>query len=195
MSKKAGRTLPLTTPRRLIGDLLHFSQAVPTVPVQRRMNVADLAEVRARSTRRVSWCAIFTKALARAAAQTPELRRAYLAFPWPRLYEHPYSIANVTVERVYQGENAVFFSHLHAPENKTLLALDEKLRQYKTEPIEKLTLFRRALRIGRLPRWLRRPGWWWILNGHGHWRAPSPAPSASASTPGWGPSRCTRCRR
>jgi hypothetical protein len=171
MGKKHGRTLPLTTPRRLIGDLLHFARSVPSVPVQRCMNVADIAEIRAKMPQRVSWCAIFTKAFARAAAQTPELRRAYLAFPWPRLYEHPFSIATVTVERLYLGENAVFFAHLHSPETKTLLALDEKLRQYKTEPVESLTLFRRALRIGRLPGWLRRPGWWYVLNGHGPWRS------------------------
>src|SRR5437588_10387962 len=112
MGKKVGRTLPLTTPRRLICDLLHFSRAVPTVPVQRRINVADLVEARVRASRRVSWCAIFTKAFARAAIHTPELRRAYLAFPWPRLYEHPCNVATVTVERLYQGENAVFFGHL-----------------------------------------------------------------------------------
>ena len=46
MGEKAGRTLALTTPRRLIGDLLHFARAVPTVPVQRRVNLADLVEVR-----------------------------------------------------------------------------------------------------------------------------------------------------
>ncbi|HVS39950.1 MAG TPA: hypothetical protein VMS17_30610 [Gemmataceae bacterium] len=171
MPKKAGRSLPLTTPRRLIGDLLHFSRSVPTVPVQRRMNVADLVDVRTRATRRISWCAIFTKAFARAAVQAPELRRAYLAFPWVRLYEHPFSIATVTVERLYQGENAVFFAHLTAPENKTLITLDERLRQYKTEPIESLTLFRRALKIGRLPGWLRRPGWWYVLNAYGPWRS------------------------
>src|SRR5439155_20927972 len=164
-------TLPLTTSRRLIGDLLHFARAVPTVPVQRRMNVADLVEARARATQRISWCAIFTKAFARAAAQTPELRRAYLSFPWARLYEHPFSIATVTVERLYQGENATFFAHLNAPETKTLLALDTKLRQYKTEPIESIPYFRRSLAIGRLPGWLRRPGWWYLLNAYGPWRS------------------------
>jgi hypothetical protein len=171
MGKKVGRTLPLSTPRRLIGDLLYFCRSVPTVPVQRRMNVADLAEVRARSPRRVSWCAIFTKAFARAAVHTPELRRAYLAFPWARLYEHPFSIATITVERLFQGENAVFFTHLTCPENKTLLALDARLRQYKTDPIVSIVLFRRALKIGRLPSWLRRPGWWYILNAYGPWRS------------------------
>jgi hypothetical protein len=171
MGKKVGRTLPLTTPRRLIGDLLHFARAVPTVPVQRRMNVADLVEIRVRAPQRISWCAIFTKAFARTAVQMPELRRAYLSFPWARLYEHPCSVATVTVERFYQGENATFFAHLTSPETKTLLALDTKLRQYKIDPIESVAYYRRSLAIGRLPGWLRRPGWWYLLNGYGPWRA------------------------
>jgi hypothetical protein len=171
MGKKTGRTLPLSTPRRLIGDLLHFARQVPSVPVQRLMNLSDLVEARARAKRRVSWCAIFTKAFARTAALTPELRRSYLTFPWARLYEHPFSIASVAVERVYQGENAVLFAHLTAPESKTLFTLDERLRQYKTDPIESLVLFRRALVIGRLPVFVRRPGWWYALNAYGPWRA------------------------
>jgi hypothetical protein len=171
MPKKVGRTLRLTTPRRLIGDLLHLARAVPTVPVQRRVNVADLVEVRARSAQRISWAAIFTKAFALAAVQTPELRRAYLSFPWARLYEHPFSIATVTVERLYQGEYGTFFAHLNSPETKTLLALDAKLRQYKTEPIESIAYFRRSLAIGRWPGFLRRPGWWLLLNTYGPWRS------------------------
>jgi hypothetical protein len=171
MAKKVGRTLALTAPRRLVGDLLHFARKVPSVPVQRRMSLAELVEARARSPRRVSWCAIFTKAFARTAAQTPELRRAYLAFPRGRLYEHTHSIASVAVERLYRGENAVLFAHLTAPETKTLQTLDERLRQYKTEPIENLVLFRRTLAIARLPGCVRRPFWWGVLNGSGHWRA------------------------
>ena len=171
MGKKVGRTLSLTTPRRLIGDLLYFARNVPLVPVQRRMNVADLLEARARMPQRVSWCSIFTKAYALTAAVTPELRRAYLPFPYARLYEHPHSIASVAVERLYQGESAVLFAHLTAPETKTLRTLDERLRQYKNDPIESLALFRRALAIGRLPGFLRRPFWWGVLNGSGHWRS------------------------
>jgi hypothetical protein len=171
MGKKVGRMIALSTPRRLIGDLLYFSHQIPTVPVQRRMNLADVAEARARAPQRISWCAIFTKAWARTAANTPELRRAYISFPWARLYEHPFSIAAVAVERLYEGENAVFLAHLTSPETKTLLALDERLRQYKTEPIEKLVLFRRALALGRWPGWIRRPGWWFILKVCGLWRA------------------------
>ena len=62
MGKKVGRMIALSTPRRLIGDLLHYSHQIPTVPVQRRMNLADMGETRALAPQRVSWCAIFTKA-------------------------------------------------------------------------------------------------------------------------------------
>jgi len=171
MGNPQGRTLALSAPRRLIGDLLYFAQQIPTVPVQRRMNVAPLVALRARLPRRVSWCALFTKAYARVAAAVPELRRAYLPFPRPRLYEHPFSIASVAVERLYRGEPAVFFAHLRCPEEQTLHELDAHLRRYKEEPVESFGLFRRALQVSRLPRWLRRGLWWVGLNASGPKRA------------------------
>ena len=103
MGKKKGKTLPLSTLCRLIGDLLYFARGVPSVPVQRLMNLADLVEACACADRRVSWCAIFTKAFARTAALTPELRRSYLKFPWARLYEHPYSVASIAVDARLSG--------------------------------------------------------------------------------------------
>jgi hypothetical protein len=171
MGTPHGRTVALSAPRRLIGDLLHFARQVPSIPVQRRMNVAALAAARAQGPRRVSWCAIFTKAYARTAALVPELRRAYLAFPRPRLYEHPFSIASVAVERVYQGEHAVFFAHLRGPEEQSLADLDEHLRRFKEEPVESFGLFRRALLVSRFPRWLRHGLWWFGLNASGPKRA------------------------
>jgi hypothetical protein len=135
------------------------------------MNVATLAGIRSRLPRRVSWCAIFTKAYARVAAATPELRRAYMPFPHPRLYEHPFSIAAVAIERLYQGEHAVFIAHLKGPEDQSLRDLDGHLRRFKEEPVESFGLFRRALLVSRLPRWLRRGLWWFGLNTSGPKRA------------------------
>src|SRR5580704_11289904 len=86
MPQPHGRSLPLSLPRRFIGDLVHFGRQVPTVPVERRMNVATLVAARQVASPRPSWCAIFTKAYGFVAAAWPELRRAYLAFPWPHLY-------------------------------------------------------------------------------------------------------------
>lgn len=171
MAHEIGKTLPLSLPRRLIGDLLHFAQRIPTVPVQRLMNLKSLADARARTRPRVSWCALFLKGYARVAVQVPQLRRAYMAFPISRLYEHPFSIASVALERDYHEEEAVFFGHFRSPETQTLTALDHALRHYKEAPLENIGLFRRALTVSRFPRPLRRLFWWIGLNSSGHKRA------------------------
>src|SRR6476660_5404305 len=103
-----GLVVPLSRPRRLICDLLHFAAGVPTVPVQRRMHLAPVVAARRALGQRPPWTAIFAKAVALVAAEVPELRRAYCKFPWPHLYEYPTSVAAITVERDYRGEKGVF---------------------------------------------------------------------------------------
>lgn len=171
MSQPAGRKLALSLPRRFICDLVHFAHQVPSVPVQRRMNVAAVAAARERATPRPSWCALFTKAYACVAAAMPELRRAYMAFPRAHLYEHPLSIASVALERHYGEEEAVFFAPIRTPDTRPLAELDAELRRYKEQPIESLPSFRRALLISRFPRLLRRFVWWFGLNVWGRKRA------------------------
>jgi hypothetical protein len=162
-----GRSLPLSLPRRWICDLLHFAQKVPTVPVQRRVDLRAVVEARGRLVKRFSWAALFTRAYGLVAQEVPQLRRYYLSFPWPHLYEFPYSIASVAIERQWQGEPAVFFAHLRSPETQTVSSLDQNLRDFKEKPIEHFGLFRRALQIARYPRPLRRLAWWYGLNVNG----------------------------
>jgi hypothetical protein len=166
-----GHKVALSLPRRWICDLLHAASKVPTVPVERRIDVQDVVAARANLANRPSWPAIFLRAYGLVARETPELRRAYLSFPWPHLYEFPYSIASVAVERDYQGERAVFFGHLRSPETQTIASLDKHLRDYKEKPITRFGLFRRALQIARYPRLLRRFVWWVGLNVGGAKRA------------------------
>src|SRR6266540_3674213 len=104
MPQPTGRSLPLSLPRRFICDMMHFAQQVPTVPVERRMSLGPVVAARRQANPRPSWCALFTKAYAFVAARWPELRRAYLTFPTPHLYEHPVSIASIAVERELKGE-------------------------------------------------------------------------------------------
>jgi hypothetical protein len=120
MAHSVGKTIPLSLPRRLIGDMLHFAHRIPSVPVQRLMNLSPLHDARNQTIPRVSWCVLFLKGYAKVATQIPPLRRAYLPFPYPRLYEHQYSKASVALERDYQGEEAVFFCHFRNPESHTL---------------------------------------------------------------------------
>jgi hypothetical protein len=162
-----GRTVSLSLPRRWICDLLHFAQKVPTVPVERRINVSAVARARSQLVRRPSWAAIFTRAYALLAKEVPELRRYYLSFPWAHMYEFPYSIASVAIEREWEGENAVFFAHLRSPETQTIDSLDRHLKAYKEKPVTEFGMFRRSLQIAKYPRFLRRFVWWMGLNTGG----------------------------
>src|SRR4051812_34849771 len=141
MSHPSGRIVPISPSRRLIGDLLHFARQVPSVPVQRHMRLAGLVRCRRGLPAPVGWCAIFPKAYAGVGAVFPELAPASLGFPFARFYEPPFSIASVAVERTYGGERAVFFAHLHRPEDQALAELDRHLRGFKEEPVESFGLF------------------------------------------------------
>jgi hypothetical protein len=171
MADYHGRALPLSLPRRLIGDLLHFARQVPSIPVQRIINVALVRQARERLPQRPSWCVLFAKAFAIVAERSPELRRSYLSFPWGHLYEHAASVASVAIERSYRGESAVLFGHLRTPERRSLTELDAELRRFQREPVEEITSFQRALFISSLPLPLRRFAWWLVLKAWGRKRA------------------------
>ena len=43
------------------------------------------------------------KAFGLARSGIPDLRRVYMPFPWPHLYEHPHSIATVNIRARMAG--------------------------------------------------------------------------------------------
>ena len=159
-----GRTLALSLPRRFVGDLLHAAAGVPTVPVQRPMDLARLADARAALADRPTWTALFTLAYARVAREFPELRRVYLGFPNARLYEYPVSVAGIAVERDFGGEKGVFIGKVKDPAARSLLELDAVLDHFRTAPIRDVKDFRRALFVASFPRPVRRLVWWAALN-------------------------------
>src|SRR5688500_17639092 len=55
MSKEKGRYLPVSPFRRLVADLMSFSQQVPTVTVERYMDLAELAAARQALFPRPTW--------------------------------------------------------------------------------------------------------------------------------------------
>lgn len=157
-----GRSLPISLPRRIICDLMHFASGVPSVPVQRRMRLASVVE--ARRLNRVPWTAIFTKALALIAQEFPELRRVYCKLPWPHFYEYPVSIAHIMVERDYAGERAALGLRIKNPAAQTIAGLGVTIREASSAPVETIKSFRQALRFARYPRFARRGLWWLALN-------------------------------
>jgi hypothetical protein len=139
--------------------------------MERHMRLGPLVAARRAADPRPGWCAVFLKAYGIVAARQPVLRRSYIPFPWPRLYEHPINVASVGIERRYGDEDAVFFAQVRSPEKYSLLDLADVLRRAKEDPVENDSHYRRILRVTSLPRPLRRLAWWLGLNASGYWKA------------------------
>ncbi|MEJ0013011.1 MAG: hypothetical protein WDM94_10395 [Bauldia sp.] len=157
-----GRFVPLSLGRRLVVDLTRLH--VPSVPVQRMMNIKPLIAARAAAKGKPSWPAIFAKAYALVAADEPILRRAYVKLPSPRLYEYPTSTVSLVVEREHEGEMIVLTMLIFNVAEQSLTSLSDTIRTAKTVPIEQVSSFRRMLQLARWPTPIRRAVWWLGLN-------------------------------
>jgi hypothetical protein len=164
MHEPVGKYLPLSGPRRFIGDLVHFARRIPSAPVSRSLDVSALIEPRIRQRARPSCSCIFMKAYATVGAQHAPLRRSLLEFPWPRLYEHPWMNCALAIERIYRGEEGVFVGLFRAPEHQTLSQLQQSVAWYKNESLEKVGFYRMALRFSKAPAPIRHLLWWGALN-------------------------------
>jgi hypothetical protein len=171
MAQTVGRNVRLTPFRRLVTDLMYFSTKVPSVTIERRMNLARLAMARQACAPRPGWCIVFTKAFAIVAARHPELRQSYMTFPWPRLYEHPHNIATLNIDRHDGDERIVMYAHLRRPESQPLARLNALVRRYQETPLDQLAEFKRARKLSLLPGPLRRLIFWGGLNVFGRRRS------------------------
>jgi hypothetical protein len=173
MDDQGGRTLRLSPSRRFICDLVYFAKKAPLCVMQRTMQLRDVAALRSSLPNRPGWCSLFTKAYGIVAAARPELRRAYIPWPWPHLYEHPFSVASIGIEREIPGETIVFFTRIRGPEKQPLTFIESHLRRCKEEPVESFGIYRQAQRVSRLPLPLRRLMWSFGLYSSGARRARS----------------------
>ena len=135
------------------------------------VRLAEVAELRARAFRRISWTALMLKAYSLVAADCPALRRAYVRWPWPHLVEMPGSVGMVAINRhdAARDEDRLCWGRFIEPQAQTLVGLQESLERYQTAPIEEA--FRQQVQLSRLPLLLRRAIWGWNLNSAGPKRA------------------------
>jgi hypothetical protein len=159
-----GHGIRLPPSSRVRNDMLHFANKAPTLPVQRRMALGSLVEARKGCRHRPPWTALFLKAYAILAQETPELRRVYIGLPRPHLYEYPSSVGMVTFERKTGEEVEVFAGRIKDPASRSLAELVEILRRFNEAPLWEIKEFRRVLILGRLPLPLRRFLMWIALN-------------------------------
>jgi hypothetical protein len=159
-----GRSIPISPARRLVIDFMRLSRDIPLVSVQRHMHLERLARARSERTERPMWMAIFTKAYGIVSREFPELRRAYVKMPWPRLYEYPQAIALLPVGADYCGEESVFPIRIRDPGAWRLADVDRRIVDAKAASVAQVEEFRRLLGFARLPLPIRYPLAWLALN-------------------------------
>lgn len=142
-----------------MNDLVHFGLKSHVMGLDYRINIAPLVAARAAKQPALGWTAIWMKALALVSQRRPELRTAYLPFPWARLYVHPEMACTIVIERTWRGASALFFQQYAGPEKVPLAELDTSLRKLKQAPVEEVGSFRRLIRFARPPVLVRRMIW------------------------------------
>ncbi|MFK7735000.1 MAG: hypothetical protein AB8B50_03165 [Pirellulaceae bacterium] len=152
-----GRSKRLGPERALVLDVIDQARKIPSFPVERSFAMQSLAEARERAGIRVSWAAIFMRAYGLASRDIPELRQFYFSFPWPRFYQSAQCTIAISVNRVVDGKNQLFFGRLRSPDRKNLWMLQSELDRLKSGSIERV--FRDQLAASRFPRWVRRSIW------------------------------------
>jgi pyruvate/2-oxoglutarate dehydrogenase complex dihydrolipoamide acyltransferase (E2) component len=186
MSEAVGHAMPLSLGRRIICDFLHASKRVPTVSICRDMDVAALRAARQDAQPRPSWCSVFTKAYAKVVAATPDFRRAYLSFPWERLYEYRHVSADITMDVPLEGDHVLVGAPLKCPESLPLLEIDRLIAWHREKPLERQRNYRRARALARMPRCVRNWVWWYILSVSGYRRSRYFATFGVTSVSNWG---------
>jgi hypothetical protein len=165
------RYRPVPLHRRWVNDIMHFGKKSHVIGCNWRINLAPALAARAAHQPPIGWTAMWMKALALVSQRHPELRTAYLPFPWARLYVHPDCVCTIAVERTWQGTSAVFFEQIRRPDTVSLPDLDKWLRRLRREPVESFGSFRRIIRFARPPVLVRRLIWSLALYWSGAVRA------------------------
>jgi hypothetical protein len=155
-----GRSRALSPEQRLTVDLLRFTRGVPVITDRRDMKLGGLIAARAQCTVRPRWIAIFAKAYALVARDMPQLRLAYLPFPWPHFYEYPTSVAMMLVGRVHESQTFHFNFTIRDPAALPLSEIDRRITHAVEQPPDQVPEFRRAIAFARLPTPLRRCLMW-----------------------------------
>jgi hypothetical protein len=156
---RKGRRITLSVARRMVADYVWMASGVARVDVTRRVALHELIVVRSRLREPPSWTAMFVQAFAIVAQEIPELRRSYMKWPWPHLYEYADSTAVVMHEREIMGDIGILPLRFHQPNSTPLKELSEMIRAAAGAAIADTTFHRKLIAVARLPLVVRRLVW------------------------------------
>jgi hypothetical protein len=160
---KGGR-IRLSVARRLAADYMWAASGIARVDVRRHVTLADVMAIRSKLRDPPSLTAIFVKAFAVVAAEVPELRRAYMKWPCPHLYEYADSTVSVLQERQIMGDIGVLPIRFRKPDAVPLGELSGMIRRSADAPIEASKLHRDLIALAKCPLIIRRLVWDLCLN-------------------------------
>lgn len=170
--ERKGNRIVLSPGRKMVAEIMVHSRKVPLLPVRKSLQLEEVVEARHDAGPLApSWTALFMKAYGITGMKHPELRRAWIRFPRPYLYEHPQTECVIMVERMHRCETIVLNAKIRAPESKPLSKIERKLFEFKNTPIESIRFFKQWLRVGNWPMPLRRIAFWQTLHWSGFLRA------------------------
>ena len=165
-----GKRLSFPKNRRLVLDICQAAKSVPTFPVERSFQLGDLQEARDHAGMRISWVALYTRAYGLVCQAIPELRQMFVAYPTPRLYEHPHSVASISIHRDDpNGGKRLIWGRIDNAEASRLVEIQQRLELVSHGPLDEV--FKDGMRLERLPTLLRRLTWWLAMNWQGRQRA------------------------
>jgi hypothetical protein len=159
MPRLAITTASLPAGRGAVNDVALLARSIPLFPVDRDMNLGDVAAARAACASRIGWSAILLKAYGLVAREMPLLRSWLVGRVRTRLATASESVATLAINRTESGDDRLFFARLPRPEATPLPAIQAFIDRHATAPIDEV--FRRQLELEMVPGWLRRTilGW------------------------------------
>lgn len=162
-------TSRFTGARGCVSDIATLALRVPLFPVDRMMQLADVAKARAACTERIGWAAIFLKAYALVAREMPLLRTWFSRGLFPALVTVPHTVATLAVNRTDAAGDRLLFARLRKPEAESLVEIQRFIHDCMAEPLD--TIFKRQLQLEMVPGPLRRTILRWNMNGRSAKRA------------------------
>lgn len=169
--KAHGKTIPIHWTRTFIADISHYSNKIPLCTIEKQVRFKDVNATRIRSAQRVGWSSIFTRAMGLASMEFVDMRRSWLPYPYAHIYEHPIPIGSVAISRSIDNHDAVLFGMIQEANIMGLGSINSKLHRLKTEPVEKINLFKRIRRTSRFPWPIRSIIWNYALFVSGYCKA------------------------
>lgn len=159
-----GKSIAMTHDRRLVCDLVEIARRMPIAPIERTLELSELARLRRRARPKISWQVLMMRAYALVARDNPLLRRVYVGWPREYYYEHPENVCLLTISREVEGENQLIFARFNQPENHSLAQLQEQFDNFRSLPLDQIKHFKHQVRFSKMPRFLRRIGWSLLMN-------------------------------